>query len=952
MSELRYCCIVEGFTETESDRARGSCPLQHVSVTGLIRDAVAQYTVVQSFANPLKNTPIEAAYSFPLYEGAAVIGFEAEVDGRKIVGNVREKAAAKENYDKAKKAGKVASLLEQETPDVFQACIGNIPPSKSVSIRITLISDLRQDAEENQVRFVVPTIIAPRYGYRESELEDSNVDTSTSKLVIDIGCEMSKAITSIQSPSHTIAVQLGTTSNDQTSLNPNRARVSLTTDALLDSDFVIIVQALGLDEPRALVELHPRDKTHAISLTFAPRFTVNPLRSSEFIFIVDRSGSMDGTRIKQAGAALELFLRSIPCEDHYFNVIGFGSNHQALFPKSVAYNEDSLKQATRYAQTLEADMGGTEIAGAVEEAFQRRRRDVPSQLFLLTDGEVWDVDTLCATIREAVDEGERSNAFVRVFSLGIGDAVSHDLVESVARAGGGYAQLVLEDERMEKKVLNMLKAALVPPVTNVGVQWLDEAWNSKESGTLMEGFVVVEADDPQTVTDPPTTEKEPINLYSTSPEPPSPPSPTLSPPPDVITPIQQAPFKIPILCRGARFTIYAILAPTVPVSTELVLRGSSPDGPVELRVKTHLVSDASQPMLHSSAARALVRDLEEGSSCIHALGNKSRTDTQQQTLERLGVHVEKEGKRFTTTLPLHSKHVTELTKKHILDIATRYSLSSKHTSWVAIDEATQQNLVHEGVESSFELDSYQPVPRFYAPRMNLAVLHSAPMYSAPTLELAMQYSTPLPDEEEEGDCGFDLVHDSAVAAPNYGAPASLTSSSLVSDSCELPGAESEAPSEEATETVADTDPHVRLQSILQHQSFDGSFPLSPKIAAFFSTTVEELTVRLEEVRKQSALTLSGSEWETVWATCLAVEFMRTQLPELQDEWELVVEKAEKRVRVLTRKQDLVAIKQAAALVAAGNGEQLRAEVVPAIQVSDVEDVTWIPKPAAVEVEKP
>jgi len=292
MSELRYCCTVEGFTESGSDRARGSCPLQHVSVTGLIRDAVAQYTVVQSFANPLKNAAIEAAYSFPLYEGAAAVGFEAEVDGRKIVGNAREKAAAKEDYDEAKKAGKVVTLLEQETPDVFQACIGNIPPSKSVSIRITLISDLKQDAEENQVRFIVPTTIAPRYGYREGAPEDSNVDTSASKLVVDMGCEMAMAITSIQSPSHTIAVQLGITSNDQNSLNRNRARVSLTTDALLDSDLVIIVQALGLDEPRARVELHPRDKTHAISLAFAPRFTVNALRSSELIFVVDRSGSM------------------------------------------------------------------------------------------------------------------------------------------------------------------------------------------------------------------------------------------------------------------------------------------------------------------------------------------------------------------------------------------------------------------------------------------------------------------------------------------------------------------------------------------------------------------------------------------------------------------------------------------------------------------------------------
>lgn len=67
------------------------------------------------------------------------------------------------------------------------------------------------------------------------------------------------------------------------------------------------------------------------------------LDKGEFVFVVDWSGSMSGSKINSVREILFLFLKSL-LDGCYFNVVGFGSSYRILFKKSKLYNDENLKE--------------------------------------------------------------------------------------------------------------------------------------------------------------------------------------------------------------------------------------------------------------------------------------------------------------------------------------------------------------------------------------------------------------------------------------------------------------------------------------------------------------------------------------------------------------------------------------------------------------------------------
>ncbi|KAG0373559.1 hypothetical protein BGX24_011545 [Mortierella sp. AD032] len=613
-------------------------PLVNVKAHTTIVSSSASTQLMQTFVNSSNTLLRELKYCFPLYEGVSVVAFKARIGDRTIVGEVKEREKAKLDFNAAVAQGKRAALFEQSlaASDVFTTSIGNVPAGAKVDVDITYVSELKHDAEVDGTRLTIPARVMPRYGKHNVSLLPlaSSLPSGTMDIVVDITLPRQNSIQKIQSPSHPISVTLGTTSvapNVEPALYKASATLALGSIGL-DQDFILQVVAKDTGVPTAVLETHPTIPNHrALMATLVPRFVL-PLEHPEIVFVIDRSGSMQVTPMELAKSALKVFLKSLPVGVK-FNICSFGSNHSFLWERSMSYTQETLEEAMRHVSVMSSNYGGTEMLQPLKKTIEMRFKDMPLEVMLLTDGEIWQQDQLFNYLNEQVAIATSS---LRVFTLGVGSGVSHALIEGVATAGRGFSQAVSDGEKMDSKIVRMLKGALSPHITDytLKVKYTSTAAiDSEKTSSADEEFELVErveeylkiGDESSSKNKPEAPPKKSISLFDTSVDldgdismhndaidstgqgryahlPPL-------PPPRLL----QVPSEIPPLYVFNRTTVYLLMGAECShrTPTSVVLRGTSKHGPLELEIPIQVLEEKGE-LVHQLAAKKAIAELEQG----------------------------------------------------------------------------------------------------------------------------------------------------------------------------------------------------------------------------------------------------------------------------------------------------------------------------------------------------
>lgn len=451
-------------------------PLQHTDVKIEISGFVASATVTQRYQNPF-DKPIEAVYTFPLPDDAAVNDMQMTIGQRTIKGMIKKKEEARDIYEQAKRRGQHASLLEQERPNIFTQAVANIMPKENIVITIRYVNILHYS--EGSYELVFPMVVGPRYIPGDAAIgtsgtgwsPDTNVVPDASRITppvlkpgertghdiaLAVALEAGVAIQKLHSTSHVIDVEKNNSHHHTIKLH--------SADTIPNKDFILRYEVAG-EAPTMATIAHHQEGRGFFTLIIQPQKTITDAQvvPRELIFIVDTSGSMSGFPIEKSKEAMRRLIQGMRSTD-IFNVVRFAGNTGTLWKQPQPYTPEHVAEALRYIDSFSGS-GGTEMQKGILEALaQPASEDHLRIAFLLTDGYVGDE----ARIFAAIDKEKRG---ARVFSLGVGSSVNRYLLNRAAEVGRGEAFYVRQDEDSRAVIDKFFQRVDRPSLAYIEIDW-------------------------------------------------------------------------------------------------------------------------------------------------------------------------------------------------------------------------------------------------------------------------------------------------------------------------------------------------------------------------------------------------------------------------------------------------------------------------------------------------
>lgn len=484
-------------------------PLLNSSVVMNVSGLLNRVKVTQRFVNESDDW-INATYLFPLPDNAAVDHLRMVIDKQVVIGEIKEKQSAQTAYQSAKVAGKKASLIKQQRNDIFSTDVANIGPQEEVLIEIEYQQSI--DYKSGVFSLYFPMTITPRYSPEIGSLDKADRQTYlncltdskqnskdkaacdsqwdnwlvsqesaqlaqlTSEIIkdandpnlrveINIYLHSPLAVKNIMSPYHNIQIE---------KVNEQTHHISLqNTSVLADRDFVMNWQMLQSNEAESALFVEDKGEDKYASLMVLPpdeQYRESSRINKEVTFVIDVSGSMSGSSIKQAKSALSFAIDQLADNDT-FNILAFSDNTEFFASNSLPVDERSKTMAKVFIENLEAS-GGTNMESALQASLLGKRtifedkQQGLKQVVFITDASISNEEQLLTQIDEQLGDS-------RLFMVGIGSAPNHYFMKSSAKLGKGTYTNIGDIKEVHRKMSALFTQLSTPVLRDVKLNWAD-----------------------------------------------------------------------------------------------------------------------------------------------------------------------------------------------------------------------------------------------------------------------------------------------------------------------------------------------------------------------------------------------------------------------------------------------------------------------------------------------
>ncbi len=453
-------------------------PLKHTDVRADVTGPVARVTVTQTFQNPFEET-IEAVYVFPLPQDAAVNDLEMRLGDRVVRGLIERREEAQRIYRRARDAGHVAALLEQERPNLFTQSVANILPGNEISVTITYVETL--DYEKGVYEFTYPMVVGPRFippagggdampaggepPTLSSGVRDAHRITppylpptvrSGHDISVTVDWDAGIPVERIESRTHRVDVDRTSRTHRTVMLHPN--------DSIPNKDLVLRCRVAG-DGPETGVLSYHDGQSGYLTVLLHPEIDPAPrdVTPKEMIFVLDCSGSMSGEPMAAAKGLVRHALKNVNAHDT-FQILRFSTKASGFRPQPIAATPENVKAGLHYLEGLRGG-GGTMMVEGIKAAL-----DFPSDpdrlriVLFLTDGYIGNEDDIFRAVQQRIGDA-------RLFSLGVGSSPNRYLLDGLAREGRGEVQYFLPGSSVADEVATFYDRIRNPYLTDLELVW-------------------------------------------------------------------------------------------------------------------------------------------------------------------------------------------------------------------------------------------------------------------------------------------------------------------------------------------------------------------------------------------------------------------------------------------------------------------------------------------------
>ncbi len=430
------------------DRKLPPLAIKSHRVSARVEGNLATTRLTQEFLNSTDRR-LEATYVFPLPREAALSEFAMYVNGKRQSGEVVEAGRARQIYEDIVRRLRDPGLLEYLDSGLLRMRVFPIEPRSVTEVEVTYTHPLPFESGVYEYTFPLKT------GQRASKvLEDLTVS-------VEIASE--HAIASVYSPTH----EVGVTRKDDRHAVAGFEQAG----ARLATDFTLFYALSREDFGLSLLTHRREGEPGYFALMLAPRVEIEQekVMPKDVCLLIDTSGSMkQQDRIASAREAARFCLHSLNPGDR-FALITFSTGVEVYGEGLTEATPEAVKEAVAYVEKLEA-RGGTALCEAALTALSLApEADRPYLTVLATDGKPTVGPRRPDEIVAKVEEANRAN--VRIFTFGIAEDLSVELLDRIAAATRAYSEYVAPGREIEARIAALFRKVSNPVLANLELDY-------------------------------------------------------------------------------------------------------------------------------------------------------------------------------------------------------------------------------------------------------------------------------------------------------------------------------------------------------------------------------------------------------------------------------------------------------------------------------------------------